>query len=96
MGVELRDRKYPGFLKRGTSRIDGLSASASFELTLPIKSINRGDHIRSIDTMEKRNRLEYENPASYDEDAEFKPMLQSVINTRCNYDGGKIEGTLEV
>ena len=30
-----------------------------------------------------------------DEDADFKPILRGVINTRCTYDGSKIEGTLE-
>lgn len=30
-----------------------------------------------------------------DDDADYMPMLQGIINTRCNYDGGKIEGTLE-
>lgn len=29
-----------------------------------------------------------------DPDADYKPMLQGVVNTRCNYDGAKIEGTL--
>ena len=27
-----------------------------------------------------------------DDDADYKPLLRGVINTRCNYDGGKIEG----
>ncbi|MBN2109684.1 MAG: hypothetical protein JW705_01155 [Methanosarcinaceae archaeon] len=26
-----------------------------------------------------------------DDDADYKPMLQGVINTRCNYDGGKVD-----
>ncbi|WP_321431278.1 hypothetical protein [uncultured Methanolobus sp.] len=30
-----------------------------------------------------------------DDDADYKPILQGVINTRCNYDGGKIEGNKE-
>lgn len=30
-----------------------------------------------------------------DDDADYKPILQGVINTRCNYDGGKIEGCLD-
>lgn len=30
-----------------------------------------------------------------DEDADYKPILQGVINTRCTYDGAKIEGSLE-
>lgn len=29
-----------------------------------------------------------------DPDADYKPMLQGVVNTRCNYDGANIEGTL--
>ncbi|KXS43692.1 MAG: hypothetical protein AWU59_947 [Methanolobus sp. T82-4] len=47
--------------------------------------------------MDKRNEFEYDNNAvtDHDEDADFKPMLQNVINTRCTYDGSKIEGTLE-
>ncbi|WP_292469867.1 hypothetical protein [Methanolobus sp.] len=27
-----------------------------------------------------------------DDDADYKPILRGVINTRCNYDGGKVEG----
>lgn len=30
-----------------------------------------------------------------DDDADFRPILQGVINTRCTYDGSKVEGTLE-
>ncbi|WP_370572378.1 hypothetical protein [Methanomethylovorans sp.] len=30
-----------------------------------------------------------------DDDADYKPVLQGIINTRCNYDGAKIEGTME-
>lgn len=30
-----------------------------------------------------------------DDDADYMPILQGIINTRCNYDGGKIEGLLE-
>lgn len=29
------------------------------------------------------------------EDADYKPILRGIINTRCNYDGAKIEGALE-
>ncbi|WP_406657467.1 hypothetical protein V7O62_02630 [Methanolobus sp. ZRKC2] len=32
---------------------------------------------------------------SEDDDADYRPILQGVINTRCTYDGGKIEGSLE-
>ena len=31
----------------------------------------------------------------YDPDADFRPMLQGVIDTRTGYDGNKIEETLE-
>ncbi len=31
----------------------------------------------------------------YDPDADFRPILQGVIDTRTAYDGNKIEGTLE-
>ncbi|WP_256623122.1 hypothetical protein [Methanolobus chelungpuianus] len=36
-------------------------------------------------------------PAAFteDDDADYRPMLQGVINTRCTYDGAKIEGSLE-
>jgi hypothetical protein len=30
-----------------------------------------------------------------DDDADYKPILQGVINTRCTYDGAKIEGSME-
>jgi hypothetical protein len=30
-----------------------------------------------------------------DDDADYRPILQGLINTRCNYDGAKIEGSLE-
>jgi hypothetical protein len=30
-----------------------------------------------------------------DEDADYRPILHGVINTRCNYDGSKIEGSME-
>jgi len=32
---------------------------------------------------------------SDDDDADYKPILQGIVNTRCTYDGGKIEGSLE-
>ncbi len=34
------------------------------------------------------------NPVD-DNDADYKPILQGIINTRCNYDGSKIEGNME-
>jgi hypothetical protein len=30
-----------------------------------------------------------------DDDADYKPMLRGIVNTRCNYDGGKVEGNLD-
>lgn len=30
-----------------------------------------------------------------DDDADYKPILQGIVNTRCTYDGAKIEGSLE-
>lgn len=35
---------------------------------------------------------EFPATKSEDDDADFKPMLSSVVNTRCNYDGSKIGG----
>jgi hypothetical protein len=32
--------------------------------------------------------------APKDDDADYRPMLKGIINTRCNYDGGKVEGNL--
>ncbi|WP_321428853.1 hypothetical protein [uncultured Methanolobus sp.] len=29
------------------------------------------------------------------DDADYKPILKNIINTRCNYDGSKIEGIYE-
>ncbi|WP_167848809.1 hypothetical protein [Methanolobus halotolerans] len=48
--------------------------------------------------MEKRSDYEYDRSGivrDYDDDADYKPILQGVVNTRCNYDGAKIEGSLE-
>lgn len=50
-----------------------------------------------------RNMVEIKNYRNYnsdvvlenDDDADYRPVLQGIINTRCNYDGGKIEGSLE-
>jgi hypothetical protein len=49
-------------------------------------------------TKDIRNDFERNDPATMpdDEDADYKPILQGVINTRCNYDGGKIEGVMEL
>ncbi|MBC7085662.1 MAG: hypothetical protein H5T43_04775 [Methanomethylovorans sp.] len=30
-----------------------------------------------------------------DYDADYKPILQGIINTHCNYDGSKIEEIME-
>ena len=30
-------------------------------------------------------------PVEEDEDADYKPILSRYINTRCNYDGSKID-----
>jgi len=50
----------------------------------------------SLKTLTERTDLD-SGPAAFmeDDDADYKPMLQGVINTRCTYDGAKIEGSLE-
>ncbi|WMW26224.1 hypothetical protein RE474_05795 [Methanolobus sediminis] len=45
-----------------------------------------------VETNDYRKR---ESSGILDEDADYRPILHGVINTRCNYDGGKIEGLLE-
>jgi hypothetical protein len=30
-----------------------------------------------------------------EDDSDYKPILKGIINTRCNYDGSKIENILE-
>nr|WP_321419498.1 hypothetical protein [uncultured Methanomethylovorans sp.] len=46
----------------------------------------------------RKNEFEYNGSLVFpnDDDADYKPMLQGIINTRCNYDGAKIEGSMEV
>lgn len=34
-------------------------------------------------------------PDERDPDEDYKPILTGYINTRCNYDGSKIEGALD-
>lgn len=51
----------------------------------------------SLKTWTERNDLD-SGPAAYeedDDDSDYRPILQGVINTRCTYDGAKIEGSLE-
>lgn len=45
----------------------------------------RSEHERSLIASMKKE----------DEDADYRPILRGVINTRCNYDGSKIEGSME-
>ncbi len=56
-----------------------------------------GENMKSLNTWAERNDVNYDSPAvvAADEDAAYKPILQGVINTRCTYDGSKIEGSLE-
>lgn len=54
--------------------------------------------MKSVKTWAERIDLEHSgsNAAiSDDDDADYKPILQGIVNTRCTYDGGKIEGSLE-
>lgn len=49
-------------------------------------------------TWTKRSDFGYISSAvvmNNDEDADYMPILRGVINTRCNYDGSKIEGSME-
>ena len=52
--------------------------------------------MKSLNTWAERNDVNCDDPAvaAADDDA-YKPILQGVINTRCTYDGSKIEGSLE-
>jgi hypothetical protein len=45
--------------------------------------------------MEINSCRKTDSSSGLDDDADYRPILQGVINTRCNYDGGKIEGLLE-
>ncbi|WP_319507792.1 hypothetical protein [uncultured Methanolobus sp.] len=54
--------------------------------------------MKSVKTWIKTNGSEYGASAKVqndDDDADYKPILQGLINTRCNYDGAKIEGIME-
>lgn len=55
------------------------------------------DSMRSLKTKTKIIEFEYYDSLAFskDDDSDYKPILQGVINTRCNYDGAKIEGSLE-
>ncbi|MCC7576543.1 MAG: hypothetical protein KK926_06885 [Methanomethylovorans sp.] len=53
--------------------------------------------MRSLKTRTQKNEPEHGSAVILkDDDADYKPMLKGIINTRCNYDGSKIEGTMEV
>ncbi|WP_321430049.1 hypothetical protein [uncultured Methanolobus sp.] len=45
--------------------------------------------------MKTSNCRKSDSSRALDDDADYKPILQGVINTRCNYDGGKVEGILD-
>jgi hypothetical protein len=53
--------------------------------------------MKSLNTWAERNDVNYGGPAvaTADDDDAYKPILRGVINTRCTYDGSKIEGSLE-
>ena len=54
--------------------------------------------MRTFKTWTKRSDFGYFGSAAViknDEDADYRPILRGVINTRCNYDGSKIEGSME-
>jgi hypothetical protein len=56
------------------------------------------DNMRTFKTWTKRSDFGYFGSAAViknDEDADYRPILRGVINTRCNYDGSKIEGSME-
>ncbi|MFA0823047.1 MAG: hypothetical protein ACC612_09170 [Methanomethylovorans sp.] len=52
-----------------------------------------------VKTRTTRSNFEYNSSfvvsSDDDDDADYKPMLSGFVNTRCNYDGSKIEGHLE-
>ena len=57
----------------------------------------QSDRMRSLKTRTQKNEPEHGSAVILkDDDADYKPMLKGIINTRCNYDGSKIEGTMEV
>ena len=53
--------------------------------------------MRPVNTWTEGIDLEqdYHRIVQNDEDADYKPILHGIINTRCTYDGAKIEGSLE-
>ncbi len=54
--------------------------------------------MKSLDIWNNKPDSGYEEPVTdlgIDLDADYRPILQGIINTRCNYDGCKVEGTLE-
>lgn len=54
--------------------------------------------MRSFNKWAGKRDFEYGASAVFlnnDDDADYKPILRGVINTRCNYDGAKIEGSME-
>lgn len=53
--------------------------------------------MKSLKTRTKRSECEHRGSliSAKDDDADYKPILRGIINTRCNYDGAKIEGSLE-
>ncbi len=51
-----------------------------------------------VKTRTTRSDFEYNSSfvvSNDDDDADYKPILSGIINTRCNYDGSKIEGHME-
>lgn len=53
--------------------------------------------MKSSKSQKKRGSFEHDSFVTIkeDDDADYKPILQGFINTRCNYDGSKIEGCLD-
>ncbi|WP_164997855.1 hypothetical protein [Methanolobus psychrotolerans] len=54
--------------------------------------------MKSLKSWIETNDIEYGGSVAVqndDDDADYKPILQGVINTRCNYDGAKIEGIID-
>lgn len=58
----------------------------------------RRDSMRKFKTWTKKSDFGYVGSGAVqdnDDDADYRPILRGVINTRCNYDGSKIEGTMD-
>ncbi len=53
--------------------------------------------MKSLKTTTIISECEYHGSliSAKDDDADYKPILHGIISTRCNYDGAKIEGSLE-